>query len=576
MTQAQPPTQPPRLLGGRYELGPTIGTGGMAEVFRGTDVRLGRDIAVKVLRSDLARDPSFQGRFRREAQAAASLNAPSIVSVFDTGEDEDGVPYIVMEFVDGRTLRDVLLEEGRLLPTRALEVTAEVCGALEVAHAAGIVHRDIKPGNVMLTRTGEVKVMDFGIARAASDASSAMTQTAAVIGTAAYLSPEQARGEHVDARSDLYSTGCLLYELITGAPPFTGDSAVAVAYQHVREDPRPPSDYDDTLAPAIDAVVLKAMAKNPANRYQSAAEMRDDLLRAGAGEEVLATPVLEPAGVLAPAAATYALQAQKRRSVGRGIAYGLFGLVLVGIVVGLALLVRGLLGNDAGLIAAPALVGLSQADAVAELKVTGLTVGEVTEEFSEKPFGTVLEQSPAADILLRRGGAVSLKLSKGVEMTIVPVEVVGLSRAEAEVLLTERKLVIGEVVTRDGNIPEGTVLGISPQPGSQLPAASKVTLTVASGQVQVPDVRGKTAEEAAQELQRAGFSVGIQPQPDDGPPDLVLDQSPVNTLAPRGSTVVIVVSQEPAPSPSPQPSPQPSPAGSPQPPPPAPAPSPTA
>ncbi len=546
---------PPRLLGGRYELGAPLGTGGMADVFRGTDVRLGRDVAVKVLRSDLARDRSFQGRFRREAQAAASLNAPSIVSVFDTGEDDRGVPYIVMELADGRTLRDVLLEEGRLLPTRALEVTAEVCTALDAAHAAGIVHRDIKPGNVMLTRAGEVKVMDFGIARAASDASSAMTQTSVVIGTAAYLSPEQARGEHVDARSDLYSTGCLLYELVTGAPPFTGDSPVAVAYQHVREDPQPPSAYDETLPASVDAVVLKAMAKNPANRYQSAEEMREDLLRAARGEEVLATPVLEPVAILAPAALT-AAQVDEGRSIKRGIAYGLFGLVLIGLLTVVALLVKGLLGTDAGLVPAPPLVGLSQGEAVAELKAAGLSVGELETRFDPKAFGTVLEQSPAADILLRSGGAVSLVLSKGLEMTIVPVEVVGLSREEAEVRLAERKLVIGDVVTRDGNLPAGTVLGISPQPGSQVPAQTKVTLTVASGQVQVPDVRGRSAEEAAQLLQRAGFSVGIKPRDDPGPPDRVLDQSPVNTLAPRGSTVVLDVSQTPAP-PSPEPSPEP-------------------
>ena len=283
--------QPP-LLGGRYEVGGRIGTGGMADVRRGVDVRLGRDVAVKVLRADLARDPAFQERFKREAQAAASLNDPSIVSVYDTGADDDGVPFIVMEHVQGRTLREVLQQEGRLLPQRALEVTADICVALSVAHAAGIVHRDIKPGNVMLTRDGQVKVMDFGIARAAAD-TSAMTMTAAVIGTAAYLSPEQARGEHVDARSDVYSTGCVLYELVTGAPPFVGDSPVAVAYQHVREDPTPPSAYDDELPPEVDAVVLKAMAKNPANRYQSADEMRADLLRAQAGEPVLATPVLE-------------------------------------------------------------------------------------------------------------------------------------------------------------------------------------------------------------------------------------------------------------------------------------------
>jgi serine/threonine protein kinase len=233
----------PRLLGGRYELDGVVGRGGMAEVYRARDLRLDRIVAVKTLREDLARDQTFQARFRREAQSAASLNHPSIVAVYDTGEDEAGhapVPYIVMEYVDGRTLRDLLREDRRLLPERAMEITDGVLRALEYSHRNGIVHRDIKPGNVMLTREGNVKVMDFGIARAVSDSQATMTQTAQVIGTAQYLSPEQARGERVDARSDLYSTGCLLYELLTGRPPFTGDSPVAIAYQHVRENPIPP------------------------------------------------------------------------------------------------------------------------------------------------------------------------------------------------------------------------------------------------------------------------------------------------------------------------------------------------
>src|SRR4051794_562060 len=265
------------VLGGRYELGEVLGYGGMAEVHLGRDVRLGRDVAIKTLRSDLARDPTFQSRFRREAQSAASLNHPAIVAVYDTGEDsQDGVvsPYIVMEYVEGLTLRQVLEGEGRLLPQRALEMTAQICTALDQAHRAGIVHRDVKPGNVMLTPAGEVKVMDFGIARALTSSAATMTQTAAIIGTAHYLSPEQARGEHVDARSDVYSTGCLLYELLTGGPPFSGDSAVAVAYQHVREEPVPPSRIEPDISPALDAIVLKAMAKNAANRYQTAGEMR--------------------------------------------------------------------------------------------------------------------------------------------------------------------------------------------------------------------------------------------------------------------------------------------------------------
>ena len=249
----------PRRLGDRYELGEVLGYGGMAEVHRGRDIRLGRDVAVKTLRVDLAREQSFQARFRREAQSAASLNHPAIVAVYDTGESMlDGVPvpYIVMEYVDGRTLRDLLKTERFLMPTRALEIEAEILKALDYSHRNGIIHRDIKPANVMLTRSGDVKVMDFGIARSVAQASAAVTQTAAVIGTAQYLSPEQARGEQVDARSDVYSAGCLLYELLTGTPPFTGDSAVAVAYQHVREDPIPPSRLNPDISLAVDAIVF--------------------------------------------------------------------------------------------------------------------------------------------------------------------------------------------------------------------------------------------------------------------------------------------------------------------------------
>ena len=287
-------TATPRLVDNRYELGELIGYGGMAEVHRGRDVRLGREVAVKVLRADLARDPSFQARFRREAQAAASLNHPAIVAVYDTGEEDmlGTQPYIVMEYVEGRTLRDVLKIEGRLMPRRAMEIVADVCAALDFSHRTGIIHRDVKPGTVMITRPGAVQVMDFGIARAVADNAATVTQTAAVIGTAQYLSPEQARGENVDARSDVYSTGVLLFELITGHPPFTGDSPVAVAYQHVRENPPPPSTINPDVPPELDAIVLKAMAKNPANRYQSAGEMRADLIRAINGRPVEAEPVM--------------------------------------------------------------------------------------------------------------------------------------------------------------------------------------------------------------------------------------------------------------------------------------------
>src|SRR3954467_7797388 len=287
----EPVNDKPHVLGNRYEVGELLGRGGMAEVHLGRDTRLGRVVAIKLLRIDLARDATFQARFRREAQSAAALNHPAIVAVYDTGEEQVveaggslvSLPYIVMEFVEGHTLRE-LMHDGRPLDVdTALDVTARVLSALEYSHRAGIVHRDIKPANVMMTPNGDVKVMDFGIARAMADASSTMTQTQAVIGTAQYLSPEQARGETVDARSDLYSAGCLLYELLTGRPPFVADSPVAVAYQHVREEPQPPSAFNPAVPEAVDRIVLHALAKDRETRYQSAAATRRDTERDLAG-----------------------------------------------------------------------------------------------------------------------------------------------------------------------------------------------------------------------------------------------------------------------------------------------------
>src|SRR5687768_5275377 len=289
----------PRRLGGRYELGQVLGRGGMAEVYLAMDTRLGRTVAVKTLRADLARDPTFQARFRREAQSAASLNHPAIVAVYDTGEDyidNVSIPYIVMEYVDGSTLRELLHSGRKLLPERTLEMTIGILQALEYSHRAGIVHRDIKPANVMLTRNGQVKVMDFGIARAMGDSGMTLTQTSAVIGTAEYLSPEQAKGEQVDARSDLYSTGCLLYELVTVRPPFVGDSPVAVAYQHVREEPQPPSVFDPEITTEMDAIVLRALVKDPDYRYQSADEMRADIEACLDGQPVAATAAMGSVG----------------------------------------------------------------------------------------------------------------------------------------------------------------------------------------------------------------------------------------------------------------------------------------
>ena len=533
------------LFGGRYASGEVIGRGGMADVLHGTDVRMGRDVAIKVLREDLARDPSFQARFRREAQAAASLDAPTIVAVYDTGEDERGVPWIVMEYVDGRTLRDILSSEGRLLPQRAMEITADICSALDAAHAAGMVHRDVKPANIMLTSRGEVKVMDFGIAQAAAGNESTMTQTSSVIGTAAYLSPEQARGEHVDGRSDIYSTGCLLYELVTGGPPFVGDSAVAVAYQHVREDPVPPSTYDSTLpaldAQNLDALVLKAMAKNPANRYQSADELREDLLRAVAGQHVQATPVLRadervPVAVVEP-----------RRSL--AVFYTVYAVVLVLIALGSGLLVHAQLRNDSGLIRPPNVVGLPQDTAISQLATFGLKVERVVGVFSPKPIGTVVEQNPDANFSTKPGTTVDLKISAGIERAQVP-PVVGLDQAAAQADIATVGLTLA-VQTRDVNAPAGQVLNVSPPPGTIVAARSKVTLVVASGLVVVPEVRSMTVDMAITALGQLGFGIAIRPVPSTITPGTVLDQRPRTGPAPRGSDVVIDVAGDPATTPVP-------------------------
>jgi len=550
-----------RVLGGRYRLGAVIGQGGMAEVHRGRDVRLGRDVAIKLLRPDLARDPSFQTRFRREAQAAASLNHPAIVAVYDTGEDHsDGVvtPYIVMEHVEGRTLRDVLAGEGRLLPQRAMEITAQICAALEQAHRAGIVHRDIKPGNVMRTPSGEVKVMDFGIARAMTGSSATMTQTAAVIGTAHYLSPEQARGEHVDARSDIYSTGCVLYELVTGAPPFAGDTPVAVAYQHVREEPIPPSRVEPEVPAAIDAIVLKAMAKNPANRYQTATQMRADLERALAGQPVEAAPVLaeDSTTVLAPPATTVLLRQPQRRP-GRTLAYIALGVATVLVFLVALLLAGSLLKSGGGDINTPNVIGLSVGDARALLAAKGLRTGKVTlayDNTGKYAAGEVMAQDPQPDILLSKGQSVDLTESQGIQQIVVP-QLVGLSQGDAKRTLVAAHLKVGQIIPQNSNQPPGQVLVTNPTAGQQVPINSAVQLTVSTGNVQVPKVVGMTVDQAVQTLQQAGFQVVLNPEASPGDAHVVSQDPAPGSFAKYGSTVRL---QTDAPPPTPTPSSTPS------------------
>ncbi len=542
----------PQVLGERYEIGGVLGRGGMAEVHRGRDLRLGREVAVKVLRQDLARDPSFQVRFRREAQAAASLNHPAIVAVYDTGEDRGtsgATPYIVMEYVEGDTLRDVLRREGPLPPERAMALAADICGALDFSHRNGIVHRDVKPGNVMITPQGTVKVMDFGIARAVSDSAATMTSTAAVIGTAQYLSPEQARGEGVDARSDVYSMGCMLYELVTGAPPFTGDSPVSVAYQHVREDPRLPSSINPDIPAELDAILLKAMSKNPANRYQSAADMRNDLLRALAGQRVEATPVMgdaEKTAIIGAPVAGYGPAGygyrddddwadedeEARRRKRRIIAIvSVLALLLLGAVLAAVLLI-----NDPEPPAAPATVavptvtGQDEPTARAAIEAAGLVVGAVgTEASPTVSEGQVIRSDPAGGTQVERGSTVNLAVSAGPDTILVP-NVVQLTEERAISALETAGFTNIISAPVDSLEDEGTVVGVSPGEGSQAAPGAQIRLQVSTGTIELPDVTGRTEGEARDALAEAGFSAGQittnSVERDDVPQGTVVESDP--------------------------------------------------
>ncbi|AKJ12032.1 serine/threonine protein kinase [Streptomyces incarnatus] len=535
----------PRRLGGRYELGQVLGRGGMAEVYLAHDTRLGRTVAVKTLRADLARDPSFQARFRREAQSAASLNHPAIVAVYDTGEDYiDGVsiPYIVMEYVDGSTLRELLHSGRKLLPERAMEMTIGILQGLEYAHRNGIVHRDIKPANVMLTRNGQVKVMDFGIARAMGDAGMTMTQTAAVIGTAQYLSPEQAKGEQVDARSDLYSTGCLLYELLTVRPPFVGDSPVAVAYQHVREEPQPPSVFDPEITPEMDAIVLKALVKDPNYRYQSADEMRADIEACLDGQPVAATAALgavgyggypddQPTTALRPdtgAGATSMLPPMNPDDGGYGYDEGpgrrgrqqkksntsTILLVVAGILVLIGAILIGKWvasggNNGNGKVPVPAFIGQTEGTARKMAENVDLKVSVTKKPCDDQAKGNVCAQNPANGTKVDKGATIDLTVSTGAPKVTVP-SVIGLSLAAAQAKLEgdDYKFTV-KTQTRVSTEAPNTVLDQDPIGGKQRQKGSTITLVIAKApdKVTIPnDVIGKSCDDAKAELTQLGLS----------------------------------------------------------------------
>jgi len=554
----------PTLVGSRYELGELLGRGGMAEVRKGIDTRLGRIVAVKRLRTDLASDATFQARFRREAQSSASLNHPAIVSVYDTGEEmtDDAVaqPYIVMEYVAGRTLRDILHEGRKILPERALEITSGVLSALDYSHRAGIIHRDIKPGNVMLTPSGDVKVMDFGIARAVSDASSTMTQTAAVVGTAQYLSPEQARGETVDSRSDVYSTGCLLYELLTGRPPFVGDSPVAVAYQHVREPAVPPSQHDTDLPPEVDAIVMKALAKRVEDRYQSAAAMRTDIERYLSGRPVQAPPVAVPDTTFLPAdtaptalAQPVAEPVEEEEGGSRTGLIVFLGLLLVALIAAAVFFLPKMFESPPETVQVPDLIGKTEKQARAALGELGLVPDVTFQESDTVPAKHVIEQDPNADSYVDPGSTVSLVVSSGVPLVEVP-QVVGQQRSQARQTLVSLGF---EVDPREveSDAPKGQVVETNPSYPNKVPKGSTVVVSYSDGQEEIPDVVGLTQEQAERAIREAGFEPSVlEGANSTEPKGTVISQSPDGGgTAAEGTVITIVVSsfEEPTETPSP-------------------------
>ncbi|MGW0992290.1 Stk1 family PASTA domain-containing Ser/Thr kinase [Streptomyces sp. NPDC002523] len=571
----------PRRLGGRYELGHVLGRGGMAEVYLAHDTRLGRTVAVKTLRADLARDPSFQARFRREAQSAASLNHPAIVAVYDTGEDyidNVSIPYIVMEYVDGSTLRELLHSGRKLLPERSMEMTVGILQGLEYAHRSGIVHRDIKPANVMLTRNGQVKVMDFGIARAMGDSGMTMTQTAAVIGTAQYLSPEQAKGEQVDARSDLYSTGCLLYELLTVRPPFVGDSPVAVAYQHVREEPQAPSVFDPEITPDMDAIVLKALVKDPNYRYQSADEMRADIEACLDGQPVAATAAMgavgyggyggypddQPTTALradqgAPATTMlppmnpddggygYDERPDRRRQQKKNNTSTIL-LVVAGVLVLIGAILIGkwvFSGNGSAdkPFPAPNFVGNTLTDAQKMAENSHLKLDTPTHRPCEnQPKGKVCDQDPKAGTDVKKDDTIHLVVSTGAPKVAVP-NVLNQTFDSAKTLLESNKYQF-DVIRKDevSAQPAGTVIRQSLDLGKEVQKGSKITLTVAKAEelVTIPaDIVGMSCADAKAKLTQLGLVPSCNPDDEKGQ---VSDANPgVNQQVKKNTPVALTV-----------------------------------
>ena len=513
-----------QLLGDRYKLGEMIGTGGMADVYVAEDIRLARQVAVKVLRSDLARDPSFVARFRKEALAAAALNHPGIVAVYDSGEEP--APYIVMELISGHTLRELIHKGERVPLKRALEIGEGILAALEYSHQAGIVHRDIKPANIMITDHGDVKVMDFGIARALADLGATLTSTWNVVGTAQYLSPEQALGEVADLRSDIYSTGCLLYEVITGKPPFSGETPVSIAYQHVSGVVVPPSSIVKDLPAGIDTLLSVALAKNPDDRYQSAGLMLDDLYKVQSGEAVTTKIAKAPVS---------------RRKVLLG---ALGGFAAIGLLAGgLFLTNSGPTGDS--LPQLPNVVGLTQAEAEALLGDYVVTITRAHD--GRIPKDRVASQIPLATTRVQKGSGVVLTISDGPGDSVVPADLVGMSLIDARNALSAVGLLVTATEAVPSDAAQGTVLKVTPEPGSTITAGTGVVLQIASGEVTVPSLIGTDALQAKTILVQAGFFVKeVEGYDSNQPIGVVIRQAPdAGTTQTIGKSVTITINKAP-------------------------------